>query len=42
LGRGGTTLTPQGRTFLARYLAFRQQVDALVEQQFVRSFLSRE
>jgi molybdate transport repressor ModE-like protein len=41
-GRGGTTLTPQGRTFLARYLAFRQQVDALVEQQFVRSFLSRE
>jgi molybdate transport system regulatory protein len=41
-GRGGTTLTPQGRAFLARYLAFRQQVDALVAQQFVHSFVSRE
>lgn len=41
-GRGGTTLTSQGRAFLARYRAFRQQVDALVEEQFVHSFLSRE
>jgi molybdate transport repressor ModE-like protein len=41
-GRGGTTLTPEGRAFLARYLAFRHQVDALAEQQFVRSFLSPE
>ena len=41
-GRGGTTLTPEGRAFLARYLAFRQHVDALVEQQFVTSFLSPE
>jgi molybdate transport repressor ModE-like protein len=41
-GRGGTTLTPEGRAFLARYLAFRQQVDALAEQQFVRSFLLLE
>jgi molybdate transport system regulatory protein len=41
-GRGGTTLTPQGRAFLTRYLAFRHQVDALVEQQFVHSFLSPE
>jgi molybdate transport repressor ModE-like protein len=41
-GRGGTTLTPEGRAFLARYLAFRHQVDTLAEQQFVRSFLSPE
>lgn len=41
-GRGGTTLTPEGRAFLARYLAFRQQVDALAEQQFVRCFVSPE
>lgn len=41
-GRGGTTLTLEGRAFLARYLAFRQQVDAIAEQQFVSSFLSQE
>jgi molybdate transport system regulatory protein len=41
-GRGGTTLMPEGRAFVARALAFRQQVDALVEQQFVRRFRSRE
>jgi hypothetical protein len=35
-------LTPEGRAFLARYLAFRQQVDAPAEQQFVRSFVSLE
>jgi hypothetical protein len=35
-------LASEGRAFLTRDLTFRQQVDALAEQQFVRSFLSLE
>ena len=35
---GGTRLTPRGRRFLASYHAFRQGLDALVEQHFRRSF----
>jgi hypothetical protein len=35
-------LAPEGRAFLTRYLAFYQQVDALVEQQFVPRFLLPE
>ena len=36
--RGGMALTPQGRTFLARYQEFQRQVDAMVQDQFAACF----
>ncbi len=40
-GHGGASLTPEGRTFLAQYEAWREQVEALVRQSFTEHFPPR-
>jgi len=37
-GGGGSALTPEGRELLARYAAFREEAERLLEELFARHF----